>query len=397
MIFPPSPNEIAKDNASPGSLGLSIQLLLGPAAVMPAPDYITQAIKSIEVTNTDKGRSGFQITFAVGRGYGDTEEYPLFDTTLIRPFTRVMILVNIGILPKVLFDGFITHHQFNPSGSPGESTFTVTGEDYSILMDMIELTLQHPAQPDYIIVNKIILQYGLVPIVFPPIQFEVPNPLRHNPTQIGTDFSYVQQLAQKYNYVFYIEPTDLPGVNNAYWGPSLRLGLPQKALTVNMGPATNLNSISFQTNALEPKMVGGLIEDELAQNMPIPVIAPMPLPPYLATKPAHIFNLPFVKVKLYKSKGKHNVLQAYIEAFAEVDSSKDVLTASGEVDTLRYGDILSPRKPVSLRGVGHAHDGLYYVNSVTHKLEHGSYKQNFNLTREGYGSTIPGVTPGAIP
>src|SRR5215467_10020996 len=102
MNFPPSPNEIAKDNASSGSFGLSIQLLIGPAAVMPAPDYITQAVKSIEVTIADKGRSGFQITFAVGRGFGDIEDYPLFDTSLIRPFTRVMILVNIGVVPKVL-------------------------------------------------------------------------------------------------------------------------------------------------------------------------------------------------------------------------------------------------------------------------------------------------------
>ena len=161
-----------------------------------------------------------------------------------------------------------------------------------------------------------------------------------------------------------------------------------------MGSATNASSISIQNNALEPKGVFGLVQDERLQNTFIPVIVPLPLPPYLARKPAHLFNQPFVRKKIFKCKGAKKVaLEAYISAVAEVDSSKDVVTVSGELDTLRYGDILRSRKLVSLRGVGSTHDGLYYVQSVTHKIEPGSYKQSFTLVREGNGSIIPGVIP----
>jgi hypothetical protein len=377
-------------------LGIKLQLLIGPIIATPAPASITEAIKSIEVTNSDSGRSGFQITFTLGRGGGgDTSDYSLFNTSsLLRPFTRVIIIVNIGITRKVLFDGFITHYQFSPSDSPGASTFTVTGEDYSIIMDRIEFSMPHPAQPDVIIVGKILLQHGLIPRVIPPLQMVVPIPVKETPLQIGTDLEYIQQLARKYNYVFYVEPTDDdPGMNIAYWGPSIRVGDVQKALTVNMGAATNATSINVQNNALEPKMVVGFIQDENAQNIPIPIVVPIPLPPYLASRPAHIFNQPFVKKTLPSSDGEHNVLGAYIRAMGDVDSSKDVMSVSGEVDTLRYGNILRARRLVSLRGVGTTHDGLYYVKSVTHKIERGTYKQSFTLVREGNGSIIAGVNP----
>ncbi len=39
-----------------------------PGAPLPAPLPLVEALQSIEVTHSDEGRSGFQITFAVGRG-----------------------------------------------------------------------------------------------------------------------------------------------------------------------------------------------------------------------------------------------------------------------------------------------------------------------------------------
>jgi hypothetical protein len=87
-------------------------------------------------------------------------------------------------------------------------------------------------------------------------------------------------------------------------------------------------------------------------------------------------------------------IQAYGAAQAITDQSTDnVLTATGELDTLRYGSMLSARNLVGVRGAGYQHDGAYYVKSVTHSLSRRDYKQSFTLTREGYGSTLPVVIP----
>jgi hypothetical protein len=87
-----------------------------------------------------------------------------------------------------------------------------------------------------------------------------------------------------------------------------------------------------------------------------------------------------------------NQSQAKTQAQAITDASLDkVVTARGELDTLSYGGLLQARSLVGLRGAGDSYDGLYYVKSVTHRLQPGKYAQNFTLTREGLGAIAPAV------
>ncbi|MFD0346193.1 hypothetical protein ACFQ0M_09175 [Kitasatospora aburaviensis] len=44
-----------------------------------------------------------------------------------------------------------------------------------------------------------------------------------------------------------------------------------------------------------------------------------------------------------------------------------------------------------MRGAGTAFDGLYFVQSVDHRLERGSFTQQFTLVRNGLISTLPVV------
>ena len=73
--------------------------------------------------------------------------------------------------------------------------------------------------------------------------------------------------------------------------------------------------------------------------------------------------------------------------------ANDAISGSGSLDVLRYGQPLRSRMLVGVRGAGLAYDGLYYVNSVTHNLKRGEYKQSFNLSRDGLISNTPVVIP----
>ena len=70
--------------------------------------------------------------------------------------------------------------------------------------------------------------------------------------------------------MFYIEPTDVPLVNTAYWGPPKILTTAQKALSFNMGSSTNVESINFQYNALRPVQVRGYVMDRIS-GIEIPI------------------------------------------------------------------------------------------------------------------------------
>ena len=194
-------------------LGTTLALWIGPTVPVPPPPTVTEALQSVQVTARDSGRSGFQLTFHAGRGETDLLDYGLLSSRLLRPFNRVLMVVHFGTLPEVLMDGIITHQQLSPGQQPGTSTLTVTGEDVSVMMDLEEKSEEHPAQPELVIALKIIAsyaQYGLIPTVIPPPSVDVPLPIERIPTQQGTDLEYLQQMAERFAYVFYVSPGPAP-------------------------------------------------------------------------------------------------------------------------------------------------------------------------------------------
>jgi hypothetical protein len=377
-------------------LGMHLTLMIGPTVAVPATPDVLEALQSIEVTHSDEGRSGFQIVFEAGRsGPTDLIDYKLLSNPLLRPFNRVILVVTFNAIPQVLMDGITTHQQLSPSNEPGASTLTVTGEDVSVMMDMEEKIVEHPAQDETIIAYKLIgtyAQYGLIPTVIPPTVIDPPIPIERVPVQRGTDLEYLQEMATRHGYVFYITPGPAPFTNTAYWGPPNRLGVPQSALTTNMGADTNVENVNFRYNALSPTMVSGKVQDRLTgQAMPVQTFATLRMP--LASQPAWVVNQPNVRTRLpQQSTSGLNMMQAMARAQGQTDASMDnVLTATGELDALRYGNILKPRGLVGLRGAGYNYDGTYYVKRVTHRIKKGEYHQSFTLTREGTGALLPVV------
>jgi hypothetical protein len=380
------------------SAGIRIKLLIGPTIPIPAPAPLIDALQSIEVTNTDEGRDGFQITFAIGRsGVKEMMDYVLLKDMLVNTSIRVIIKISIGTTESVLIDGIITNHEMNPSNDPGQSILTITGEDISVMMDMEERSETHPNQPDSAIVTKIILsyaQYGLVPIIIPLDSVDVPSITDRVPSQQGTDLEYIKELSRLHDYTFFIEPTSIIGVNNAHWVPKsyLLVGIPQKTLSINMGGDTNVTSINFQQDALTPTAVEGNVQDKFT-NLKVPLRIASSLRPTLSTLSPLINNHRNVRTRKLRDTGGLSVLQALSRIQAEVDKSADMVTASGELDAGSYGSILHARKLVGMRGAGKTYDGLYYVKRVTHKIKRGQYLQNFVLAREGLGSIVSSFIP----
>jgi hypothetical protein len=194
-------------------------------------------------------------------------------------------------------------------------------------------------------------------------------------------------MARRNGYVFYIEPLTL-GATTAYFGPENRLGLPQPALSVDMGAATNVNSLSFTNDALAPiGASGSFVEPITKTSIPIPPLPSLRTPP-LAASPA-----PPRRTTLMRQTAGQNPGQAAVTALAATSRAPDAVSATGQVDTVRYGNVLRARRLVGVRGAGLKNDGLYYVRRVTHEIEAGTYTQDFTLSREGTGTLLPVVRP----
>ena len=374
--------------------GTTFTLMIGPSIPLPAPPNLLETLERVEVSLGDEGRSGFQMIFKIGRSQTDFLDYQALSLPLLRPFSRVVMMVTFNALPQVLFDGVITNQQLSPGREAGQTRLTITGEDLSVMMDLEEISTEHPAQPETVIALKIIAsyaQYGIVPIVIPPPSLDVPLPIERTPVQQGTDLAYLREMAERFAYTFYIEPGPTPLLNKAYWGPPVRVGAPQRALTAGMGSSDNVIDINFQNNGLGPQQVSGQVQDRTTNvTMPVQTFASTRIP--LVTQPAWLTQ-PHTRQRAFRTSSA-STMQAFSRAQAEMDRSQDnVVTGSGTLDALRYEALLKPRGLVGLRGVGYSYDGFYYVNQVTHTIERGSYRQQFSIEREGLGSITPVVLP----
>lgn len=374
--------------------GTLLTILVGPVVPVPAPAALLESLERLEVQHSDQGRVGLQMILKVGRNQADILDYSLLLTPLLRPFSRMVVVVTFNAIPKVLFDGVITNQQLQPSEEPGGTRLTVTAEDVSVMMDLEEKSAEHPAQDETVIALKIIATYalyGLIPVVIPPVALDIPIPIERTPVQQATDLQYLQQMAERHGYVFYVTPGPAPLTNTAYWGPPVRVGLPQRALSTNMGSESNVTNISFRYDGLAPTFVSGSVQDrQLGATLPVQTFASTRIP--LVSQPAWLTQS-HTRTRQFRQSGL-NTVQAYGRAQAETDRSQDnVVTASGQLDALQYESVLQPRGLVGLRGAGYSYDGIYYVQQVNHTIEQGSYKQNFTLTREGLGSITPVVIP----
>lgn len=367
-------------------LGIRLILWLGQTVPRPAPPAALSALTRVEVTNDSENGDGFQLTFALSKN--QPTDYDLLQGGALAPSTRVIIGVLLGVTPEVLIDGIITHHQHAPSNDPGQSTLTVTGKDVSIMLDLEEKNEKYENQPDFLIVTRLIAsyaQYGLVPQVTPTT--DVPIMIDRIPRQHETDLKFIQRMAERNGFVFYVEPLTF-GVNTAYWGKENRLGVPQSALSLGTGPSTNLKSLHFTQDALAPVGTRGTFVEPITKTaIPIPQLPSLRIPP-LALSPAAA-----LRTVLMRDTSNQNPAQAATSALARATNSPDAVSGEGEIDAVRYGHVLRARKLVGVRGAGLSYDGNYYVRRVTHSITRGDYKQSFTVSREGTGATLPVVIP----
>lgn len=376
-------------------LGATLGLHVGPAAPVPLAPDLLELVEQVTVTHQDGGRSGFQLTLVAARdrATGREDVGPLL-AQVFRISHRVQVTATIGVTQHVLMDGIVTNLQLTPGGDPGTGRLTVTGEDVSVMLDLHELSLPFPAMSDGLIAAALLAQlapYGAIPLVIPEPFPLIELPTRDIPHLTGTPFGMLRQLADRWGYDTYYTPGPIRGVGTSYWGPPIRAGLPQRALTWRMGPATNLGSIQFTLDGTKPKMVYGLVKEQNS-GVEVPVVGlPFTGQP-MAALPAYIGDLPFVGLKRMEDSERGSVIAAIGRATGEVfRANKAAATASGELDVGRYGDVLKARALVGVRGVGRTMDGTWYVRSTTHTIARGSWKQSFDLEREGtiaQGTTV---------
>lgn len=374
-----------------------LSLQMGPVLPVTVPSAVLDALAEVEVTVHDTSNSGFQLTFSIDK------QSPLQILFLLSGgapllFMRVVLTATVNGVPNVLIDGVITNNEISPGDKGSNSTLTITGKDLTALMDQSDWSgFPFPACPPEARVAIILAKYalfGVVPLIVPSIMIDLPLPIEQIPAQQGTDLQYVRYLAEQVGYVFYLDPGPVPGMTKAYWGPQIKVGPVQPALSVDMDAYTNVETLHFRFNQDQNRIpIVYIYNQETGVTIPIPIPPVTPLNPPLGLIPPLPTNILADLRPLRDDLAKRSIPQAIMMGLAAAAQYSEVVTCEGSLDVTRYGRILQARQLVGVRGSGPAFDGLYYVKGVTHKIKRGEYKQNFTLTRNGLVSTVETVAP----
>ena len=368
-----------------------LSLLIGPVVPVPVPREVLDAVESVSVeAGSGETQGGFEIVFRLSR------RSPLHTLFLLTggatiPVVRVVIVATIRGQADVLMDGMMTNHEVRDTGS-GEPALVVKGKDLTVLMDWIEFDgLPYPAMPPVLRALVVLAKYaafGVVPLTVPSIIEDLPIPVESIPRHQGTDYAYLTKLAREAGYVFYLDPGPLPGTSRAYWGPEIRVGVPQPALNLDLDlPHRNVDSLSFSFDKERKELPVVWIQEQYSKApIPIPIPDVSPLNPPLGLVPP----LP-PKITFLNGNARLKPWVALMRGLAYASQHSDAVFGQGTLDVTRYGRVLKSRGLVGVRGAGEAFDGLYYVSSVTHAISRGEYKQSFTLARNGLLSTVPKV------
>jgi hypothetical protein len=377
---------------------VQLRLFIGPIVPLTPPRAVMDALAEVEVKVVDVGQSGFKLTFLIDK-QSPLQILFLLTGGLPLLFMRVVIAVVVNGSTRVLIDGVITENNIAPGDKGSNSTLTLMGKDLSALMDQSKLSgFPFPAMPAEARIALMLLKYsvfGVIPLVIPSVLLFVPLPIDQIPSQQGTDLEYIRYLAEQAGYVFYLDPGPMPGVSKAYWGPQVKVGTPQPALSADMDAYSNVESMRFSFDQEKNKIPLVMISNsQTGISIPIPLPPITPLNPPLGAIPPLPTNLiPPDLTPFGDDLSKRPIPEAIMMGMARAAQNAECVTCDGSLDVTRYRNVLQARQLVGVRGAGPAFDGLYYVKSVTHKIKRGEYKQDFMLTRNGLVSTVARVSP----
>jgi hypothetical protein len=115
---------------------IHLTLMMGKTIPVPVRLPLSDALLNAQVTVTAGQASGFQLVFDLAKVAVINKV--LLPSGFFDPLIRVILVATVSGTPTVLMDGIITQQEVDVANEAGSSTLTITGQDLTALMDLVE-------------------------------------------------------------------------------------------------------------------------------------------------------------------------------------------------------------------------------------------------------------------
>ena len=272
------------------------------------------------------------------------------------------------------------------ASAEGTPVLSVSGEDLTLLMDLIEVERSFPAMPVNVRVQLLLAAYGafgIVPLVIPPPLPSTPIPAERIPHQRGTDYAYIRSLADAVGFRFTLDPGPAPTASLAYWGPEPRADRSRPALSIDFGRSSNVETLQLSFDANQRVLPEAFVLEPASKTVvpiPVPDITAIAPPLGAVVPPAHRHHR-------LRDTAKLTAAEAAGALLAKAARSAEAMTGHGTVNVARARMRLRAGAIVEIHGAAKPFDGVYEVSRVRDTITPSSHTQTFELLRAGIGAT----------
>jgi phage protein D len=361
-----------------------INVLVAGSALDP---MVLAQLTRAEVRESDCDPSVLALRFRLVQR-SDGEFGPL-DDDLFEPGAAIGFEVEPpGGLTQRLFEGLITHIRPHFETVESNAYLEVLAMDAAVTLDAEERVAAFPNMKDSDVVSQVLSNYNI------DVQVDDTSVLYDEDRQLlmqrGTDWRFLQHLAQRNGARFYFEYDDGQSAVVAHFGPPDVDGTPQPDVVL-LQDGSNLNWADVQLVATGPVVKTAAAIDPIGKQIvrgdgtaalsllgddDAAAAVENGLKSAGATASVAFVRDPF---PLDEAIGA--------ETTAATDAARFVIELRGELDPALYRGILRARRPVLVRGVGRRFSGVFYVQSVRTTLEGATLLQTFAATRNATGQT----------
>jgi phage protein D len=301
------------------------------------------------------------------------------------PGTSITVDVRIGDATQRLLNGVLTLTKLHLSADLHESRVEVTG------MDVLEKVKRSHNPQKY--------QGDLSTIVSQVLDRQhIPLDSTHTPivgtiteSQSDSDLDFLATLARKYNCEIYVESSSdgdtaffqTLDFDQADLGPSALSTRRPADLRINQGFQSNVHNAEFTIDLSGPTRVEANNIDKNGKAAAQKIYSDLRDKPGLSQFERDMLPSPdFALISRLNREGQVSAAELQRRCDAELDKSSWVVIGKGELDTAAYGDLLYPRRAVTVRGAGSLFEGTYMVWKVTHSFKRDVHCQRFELRRK---------------
>ena len=336
-------------------------------------EELAQAAR-IEVTERMGQATMFKLVYQLDISEGDI---PLLVDSRLDPGSEISVLVPTDNGTHCLVKGPVTGQRIQFQHGGAGSTLEVQGMDNSITMDREARSQAWEGLTDSDAVSAIVANYGFVPDVETTSAGHYTD--KHALIQRGSDLQFVQQLAPRNGYLFWLS-CDESGVQTAHFKRPPLDDPGDLELIINL-ESPNLETFEIEWDVERPTSVEilqldlntlGDIDGSVSQSPQTP-LAGQGLAAITGDARSQYLTAPSDDAGDLQSRGEGALIESdwFIRA-------RCATTLAGLRDLVRAHSV------ITVRGMGSRHSGAYWVKQTEHIIDDVNHHMNVVLLRNAW-------------